>query len=68
MSEIRIPPHDLPGNLILPAQPQAVAAFAHGSGRARRPTHCARTISSGVSQRAAMRVATEPSTAALRPP
>ena len=35
MSEIRIPPHDLPGTLILPAQPQAVVAFAHGSGSGR---------------------------------
>jgi putative phosphoribosyl transferase len=35
MSEIRIPPHNLPGTLILPAQPQAVVAFAHGSGSGR---------------------------------
>jgi putative phosphoribosyl transferase len=35
MSEIRIPPHNLPGTLILPAQPQAVIAFAHGSGSGR---------------------------------
>ena len=35
MSEIRIPPHHLPGTLILPAQPQAVVAFAHGSGSGR---------------------------------
>ncbi len=33
--EIRIPPNDLPGTLILPAQPQAVVAFAHGSGSGR---------------------------------
>lgn len=33
--EIRIPPHDLPGTLILPAQPQAVVTFAHGSGSGR---------------------------------
>jgi len=33
--EVRIPPHDLPGTLILPAQPQAVVAFAHGSGSGR---------------------------------
>ena len=33
--EIRIPPHNLPGTLILPAQPQAVVAFAHGSGSGR---------------------------------
>jgi putative phosphoribosyl transferase len=33
--EIRIPPHDLPGTLILPAQLQAVVAFAHGSGSGR---------------------------------
>jgi putative phosphoribosyl transferase len=35
MSEIRIHPHNLPGTLILPAQPQAVVAFAHGSGSGR---------------------------------
>ena len=35
MPEIRIPPHDLPGALILPAQPQGVVAFAHGSGSGR---------------------------------
>jgi len=35
MSEIRILPHNLPGTLILPAQPQAVIAFAHGSGSGR---------------------------------
>jgi putative phosphoribosyl transferase len=35
MSEVRIPPHNLPGTLILPAQPQAVVAFAHGSGSGR---------------------------------
>jgi putative phosphoribosyl transferase len=33
--EVRIPPNDLPGTLILPAQPQAVVAFAHGSGSGR---------------------------------
>jgi len=33
--EIRIPPNDLPGTLILPAQAQAVVAFAHGSGSGR---------------------------------
>ena len=33
--EIRIPPNDLPGTLILPAHPQAVVAFAHGSGSGR---------------------------------
>ena len=33
--EVRIPPHNLPGTLILPAQPQAVVAFAHGSGSGR---------------------------------
>ena len=33
--EIRIPPHDLPGTLILPVTPQAVVAFAHGSGSGR---------------------------------
>ena len=35
MSEVRIPPHNLPGTLILPAQPQGVVAFAHGSGSGR---------------------------------
>jgi pimeloyl-ACP methyl ester carboxylesterase len=35
MPEVRIPPHDLPGTLTLPAQPQAVVAFAHGSGSGR---------------------------------
>jgi len=35
MPEMRIPPHDLPGTLILPAQPQAVVVFAHGSGSGR---------------------------------
>jgi len=35
MPEVRIPPHDLPGTLILPAQPQAVVVFAHGSGSGR---------------------------------
>jgi pimeloyl-ACP methyl ester carboxylesterase len=35
MSDVRIPPHDLPGTLILPAMPQAVVAFAHGSGSGR---------------------------------
>jgi putative phosphoribosyl transferase len=33
--EVRIPPHGLPGTLILTAQPQAIAAFAHGSGSGR---------------------------------
>jgi putative phosphoribosyl transferase len=33
--EIRIPPHDLPGTLLLPAQARAVVAFAHGSGSGR---------------------------------
>jgi putative phosphoribosyl transferase len=35
MSEIRIPPHNLPGTLLLPSQAQAVVAFAHGSGSGR---------------------------------
>lgn len=35
MTEVRIPPHNLPGTLILPAQAQAVVAFAHGSGSGR---------------------------------
>jgi len=35
VSEVRIPPHNLPGTLILPPQPQAVVAFAHGSGSGR---------------------------------
>jgi len=35
MAEIRIPPNDLPGTLILPAQPIGVVAFAHGSGSGR---------------------------------
>ena len=33
--EVRIPPNDLPGTLILPARTQAVVAFAHGSGSGR---------------------------------
>jgi pimeloyl-ACP methyl ester carboxylesterase len=33
--EVRIPPNDLPGTLILPAQPLGVVAFAHGSGSGR---------------------------------
>jgi len=33
--EVRIPPNDLPGTLILPARAQAVVAFAHGSGSGR---------------------------------
>src|SRR5512147_3091623 len=33
--EVRIPPNDLPGTLVLPAQAQAVVAFAHGSGSGR---------------------------------
>jgi putative phosphoribosyl transferase len=33
--EIRIPPNDLPGTLVLPSQPRAVVAFAHGSGSGR---------------------------------
>jgi putative phosphoribosyl transferase len=33
--DIRIPPHHLPGTLLLPAQPQAVVAFAHCSGSGR---------------------------------
>jgi putative phosphoribosyl transferase len=33
--EIRIPPRDLPGTLLLPAQARAVVAFAHGSGSGR---------------------------------
>ena len=35
MSEIRIPPHNLPGTLILPTGAQGVVAFAHGSGSGR---------------------------------
>jgi putative phosphoribosyl transferase len=35
MTEVRIPPRQLPGTLILPAQAQAVVAFAHGSGSGR---------------------------------
>jgi len=35
MSEVRIAPNDLPGTLILPAQPNGVVAFAHGSGSGR---------------------------------
>jgi pimeloyl-ACP methyl ester carboxylesterase len=35
MTEIRIPPNELPGTLVLPEQPQAVIAFAHGSGSSR---------------------------------
>jgi putative phosphoribosyl transferase len=35
MSEVRIPPHDLPGTLILPAGANGVIAFAHGSGSGR---------------------------------
>ena len=33
--EVRIPPNNLPGTLTLTAQPQAVVAFAHGSGSGR---------------------------------
>ena len=33
--EVRIAPNGLPGTLILPAQPQAMVAFAHGSGSGR---------------------------------
>ena len=33
--EVRISPDNLPGTLLLPAQPQAVIAFAHGSGSGR---------------------------------
>jgi len=33
--EVRIAPNDLPGTLVLPAQAQAVVAFAHGSGSGR---------------------------------
>ena len=33
--EIRIPPHGLPGTLLLPEAPLAVVAFAHGSGSGR---------------------------------
>jgi pimeloyl-ACP methyl ester carboxylesterase len=35
MAEVRIPPNNLPGTLVLPEQAQAVIAFAHGSGSSR---------------------------------
>jgi putative phosphoribosyl transferase len=35
MPEILIAPHRLPGTLLLPQRPQAVVAFAHGSGSGR---------------------------------
>jgi putative phosphoribosyl transferase len=35
LMEVRIPPHALPGTLILPAHALGVVAFAHGSGSSR---------------------------------
>lgn len=35
MTEIRVPPNDLPGTLTVPSQARAVIAFAHGSGSGR---------------------------------
>jgi len=68
------PPQPTRGRCWPEARADRNAAGAGADAHPRRQTcrprrrRYARTISSGVSQRAAMRVATEPSRAALKPP